>query len=137
MASHRMLVLTNPAADREDEFNDWYDKVHIPDTLQTDGFVAVTRYKLATVQPATSRLEAAEGAGAEPVPRQHYLAVWELEGDLRQVFANIGRELASGRLAMSDVVTDVRAWVFTPIGPTTRASELLPRSDPDPSSVRP
>jgi hypothetical protein len=124
-----MLVFTNPVEGREEEFNDWYDNVHIPDTLRTEGFVAVTRYELAGVQPATRRLDAAEKNGGETTPSQRYLAVWELEGDLKQVFANVGRELASGRLRMSDVVTDVRAWVFTAIRPTALASQIPPRQD--------
>jgi hypothetical protein len=122
-----MLVFTNPVEGREEEFNDWYDNVHIPDTLRTDGFVAVTRYELAGVQPATHRLDAAERNGGETVPSQRYLAVWELEGDLKQVFANVGRELASGRLTMSNVVTDIRACVFTAIRPTAVADQIPPR----------
>jgi hypothetical protein len=124
-----MLVFTNPAEGREQEFDDWYDNVHIPETLRTEGFVAVTRYALSDVQAATRRLDAAEKDVNEATPPQRYLAVWELEGDLRHAFAAVGRELASGRLAMSDVVTDIRAWVFTAIRPTVRAAELPPLDD--------
>jgi hypothetical protein len=57
---------TSPVAGREDEFNHWYDDVHMPEVLATPGFVAGQRYALA-------------GPGAEDRPR--YLAVYEIETD--------------------------------------------------------
>jgi hypothetical protein len=36
----------NDAA-RADEFNRWYDEVHVPDVLAANGVVAAQRYKLA------------------------------------------------------------------------------------------
>lgn len=30
---------------REQEFNEWYDKVHVPDVLEIPGIVRVTRYE--------------------------------------------------------------------------------------------
>jgi hypothetical protein len=49
-ARHFVLLSTNPVDGREQEFNDWYDNVHIPDCLGTSGFVAGTRYKLSDRQ---------------------------------------------------------------------------------------
>ena len=48
---------------REDEFNDWYENIHIPDIMETECYVRATRYELA---------EPAEGKGK-------YLAVYEIE----------------------------------------------------------
>jgi hypothetical protein len=31
---------------REDEFNAWYDEIHLPDVLDTPGFVSATRYRI-------------------------------------------------------------------------------------------
>ena len=55
---------TDPA--REQEFNDWYNDVHLPDILETPHFVAATRYELAG--------EPREGQGK-------YLAVYEIDND--------------------------------------------------------
>ena len=33
-------------ASKEKEFNDWYDNVHLPDVLDTPGFMAATRYEI-------------------------------------------------------------------------------------------
>jgi hypothetical protein len=50
---------------REDEFNDWYDNIHLPDILETPGFVSAVRYE--NTSPA-------EGQGK-------FLAMYEIETD--------------------------------------------------------
>ena len=41
------LVETNCGdASREQEFNDWYTNTHLPDVLETPGFMAATRYEM-------------------------------------------------------------------------------------------
>jgi hypothetical protein len=45
MAEFQMIVLTNPIAGRADEFNTWYDEIHlrdvtaVPGSPARDGFV--------------------------------------------------------------------------------------------------
>ena len=66
MAKFLMLVETNcndPA--REAEFNDWYDNIHIPDTLEAPGFIKATRYE---------NLKPSEGKGK-------FLALYDIEAD--------------------------------------------------------
>jgi hypothetical protein len=121
VSTHHLLVFTNPVEGKEEGFHDWYDNVHVPDCLRTDGFVAVRRYEVAGEQADTSRLNGAQDTSR---PSQRYLAAWELEGDLNEIFRNVGREIKSGRLRMSDVFTDVQAFVFTPIGPRVEATEI-------------
>jgi hypothetical protein len=67
MAKATVLVFTNCADPaRENEFNDWYDNTHVPDVLETPGFVSCTRYELA----------------GDPGPGQaKFLAVYEVESD--------------------------------------------------------
>ena len=50
---------------REEEFNDWYDNIHLPDVLETPGFVAATRYVIREPQD----------------DRGKYVAVYEIETD--------------------------------------------------------
>ena len=40
------VVFSNPVAGKEDEFNEWYDKVHIPELLTVPGMLSATRYAL-------------------------------------------------------------------------------------------
>ena len=62
-----VLVFTDcrdPA--REKEFNEWYDNTHVPDVLETPGFVGCTRYELM----------------GNPGPGQgKYLAIYDVESD--------------------------------------------------------
>jgi hypothetical protein len=67
MTTHQLLVFSNPAEGREDDYNQWYDTVHLGEVLQIPGFTAAQRY----------RVDLAPGS---PVS-QRYLAVYEVEAD--------------------------------------------------------
>lgn len=45
MAKFKMLILSNPVADRDDEFNRWYDDVHLGDVFKVPGVVGAERYR--------------------------------------------------------------------------------------------
>ncbi|MFC1953408.1 DUF4286 family protein [Chloroflexota bacterium] len=46
MAKWLLVVETNCTDEaREAEFNEWYDKIHIPDILEASGFIKATRYE--------------------------------------------------------------------------------------------
>jgi hypothetical protein len=69
MAKGIMVVQSSPvSADREDEFNDWYDNIHVPEICAVPGFVSARRFKV----PGTG-----EGDGGLP----EYLAIYEIEAD--------------------------------------------------------
>jgi hypothetical protein len=40
MGKYTFVVMTNPTAGKEDEFNEWYNKQHIPDVLNVPGLVS-------------------------------------------------------------------------------------------------
>lgn len=69
MAKHVFLAFSNPTDGREDDYNTWQDGEHVPHGLNNPGFVAATRYKLATAQFGP-------GEG-----RSQYLTIWEIESD--------------------------------------------------------
>jgi len=75
MAKAILAVFSNPtSAEQEDEYNSWYDDVHIKELLEIPGIVSAKRYKL-----------------AGPVPADHrYLAIYEVEGDLGVVMGSLG-----------------------------------------------
>lgn len=54
-AGEVLIGLINPVPGREDEFNDWYSTVHIPELLQLPGFVTAQRYEIADDAPAPYR----------------------------------------------------------------------------------
>ena len=85
MAKGIMLVESRPSSpDREQEYNTWYDHVHIPELLAIDGIVAARR------------LRPVDGQGP-------YVAIYELEGDdLQAILDNMIAN--AGQLHMSDAL---------------------------------
>ncbi len=89
---------------REKELNDWYDSIHLPDILETPGFVRAARYE---------NTNSAEGQGK-------FLAMYEIETDdlaeTMAVFAeNVNSKAAQGR--MSDLVIAVGGGLYRQITP--------------------
>jgi hypothetical protein len=44
------MVKSNPLAEHEDAFNDWYNTIHLPEVLKIGGFISAKRFKLAPTQ---------------------------------------------------------------------------------------
>jgi hypothetical protein len=66
VTAYIQTVVTSPVPGREDEFNRWYDDVHLPEVLAVPGFVAGQRYALT-------------GLGAPD--QRRYLCVYEIKTD--------------------------------------------------------
>jgi hypothetical protein len=88
-----MFVQSSPsAADREDDYNDWYTNTHLADVLQIPGITAARRFKASDVAPP--------GEGAH-----QYCAVYEVEADdLGSIMEELGTRFADGRMKMSDAM---------------------------------
>ncbi len=92
---------------REDEFNDWYNNIHLPDILETPGFVRAVRYE--NTNPA-------EGQG-------RFLAMYEIEtDDLARTLAEfdeiVNKRAKQGR--MSDLVIAVGGGLYRQVGAPTK-----------------
>ena len=89
-----MFVPSQPASpDRDDEYNIWYSKTHIPEVCEVPGVVAARRYKIA--DPA----QAVPGTST-------YIALYELDADdFTKVFEEIAARATDGRIQMSDVLS--------------------------------
>lgn len=61
----------------EDEFNDWYNNVHVPDMLETPGMISATRWE--NVFPKGNN-------------RRRYMAMYEIETDDIEKFDKMLRE---------------------------------------------
>ena len=108
MAKWLLMVETecNDAA-RESEFNEWYNKIHLPDVLETPGFIGATRYE---------RPEPLEG-------KPKFLATYEIETDdlnatMKALRNNLAQKKTEGRY--SELVVIVSQGVY-------RQIESLPR----------
>jgi NAD(P)-dependent dehydrogenase (short-subunit alcohol dehydrogenase family) len=103
MDTHLMLVFSNPTEGKETEFNTWYEGTHIPEMLGTPGVVAARRYEMSPPE-------------GMPAPPQKYLAVYELDGDLAEVFAAINERGQSGAISRGEATDreSVAMWVYAP-----------------------
>ncbi len=63
----KMLVYTNAREGRDEEFNRWYDEIHLPEVLALPAFSAAQRFRLADAQMF-------------PEQRFRYLAIYEYTG---------------------------------------------------------
>lgn len=104
------LVFSNPVAGKEDEFNEWYDNVHLPEVLATPGMRSAQRFALLETD-ITHHSEL-------PKPAHGYLLVYELEGDVDAVMSKIQDAAMSGAMRMSDALDleTVAMSFWRPIG---------------------
>ena len=108
MAKWLMIVGSNCAdATREAEFNEWYGKTHLPDVLETPGFVRATRYE---------NTETAEG-------QAKFLALYEIETDdfdsfMKAHSENITKKRAQGRF--SELLVVVSRGIYKQISSVSR-----------------
>lgn len=109
MAIHTFISLLNAKAGRDDEFDKWYSRQHIPDVLKIPGFVTAKRFRVSDAQLAGM------------TPPWKYLVIYEIEGDSP---ASSLQELAhrtSGDMIISDALAaDVAAWTYSPTEVHTR-----------------
>ena len=67
MAKFKMIALTQPVEGREDEYNHWYQNIHLPEICALPGLVGAQRYKLAAPL---------QGFDGRP-----FLAIYDIETD--------------------------------------------------------
>ena len=99
MAKWLYIVETNCTdATREVEVHEWYNKIHIPDILETPGFIRATRYE--NIDPAAGKGE--------------FLSIYEIETDdidtvMKTHRENMDKKRAEGRLGGRPLVQLSRA----------------------------
>jgi hypothetical protein len=87
MAKGVLAVQTAPAAGRDDDYNDWYNDVHLVEILKLSGFTSARRFR---------KLQ------GEGLP---YLAIYEVEADdLESAQASLGKAVAAGEVTISDAL---------------------------------
>jgi hypothetical protein len=115
---HLLVVLSNPAAGREDEYNAWYDTYHLPEALQLiAGRVAGRRY----------RLNESQRPGQDAPWR--YLTLYELRGDDVAALQLADEQIRqSGRLTAGDgaMAPGSAVWLYTAISAPIVREEPLP-----------
>lgn len=101
---HLLVVLTEPVEGREEEYNDYYEHLHLDEVLATTPLVSAQRFRLTDEQGLKC-----------PLP---YLAIYEVEADdptslLPALNATRPQRVQSDALNRRTA----GAWVFSEIGP--------------------
>ena len=96
------VVFSNPADGREDEYNRWYDEVHLGEVLAIPGFTAARRFRVAHT--------------GSYMPKYRYLAIYEINADdPAPVLADLMERAAGGKLQMSEALGDVQTVLYEQI----------------------
>ncbi|PXW24482.1 UNVERIFIED_CONTAM: hypothetical protein DES50_12610 [Williamsia faeni] len=110
------IVYSNPLEGRDDEFNEWYDNVHIPELLAIPGMLSAQRYTLRDTE-----IYRAPGGS---VPDQRYAIIYEMEGEVEVIMTKIREAVASGQIHMHESL-DMNSWklaFWTPRGQKAEAN---------------
>jgi len=116
MAKYTFVVLSNPTTPgQEAEYNEWYNKIHIPDVLNVPGFVAAQRFTLADAQL---------GDG----PHAHrYLALYEIDtDDAKGALKELQKRVGTADMMISDGIDmkGVSAGLFKPVAERVLAKDV-------------
>ena len=99
MADYQLIVLSNARDGRDEEFNQWYDHVHLKDVLMVDGIVGARRFKL---------------SGHD---QWGYLAVYDVEcDDPQRVVQELLSRAGTDRMPLSDAF-DLDHYIMTVASP--------------------
>jgi hypothetical protein len=98
---YTLIVYTSPADGREEEYNAWYDDVHLPEFSALPGVISGRRFKVASAV-----------ADAKPT----YAAVYELSTSPDEVMAAMNVGIKDGTMHMSDAI-DVASVNMTALQP--------------------
>jgi hypothetical protein len=83
----KLIVLNNPVPGAEDAFRTWVDEVHLPQLRDIPGVASATRYE--PEWPAEGHEYAS-------------MTVYDLDGDVQAVLAEMGRRRKEGLTTPSD-----------------------------------
>jgi hypothetical protein len=110
MPKYKLVVMTKPVEGREQDYNDWYQNLHLRDLLAIDGFKSAQRF----------RLKQAVVPNPPPLP---YLAVYEIEtNDIDATIKELIARATTGRIAVSDALSnETFCAAYEEFGPIVKA----------------
>ena len=110
MPRYKLVVMTKPVEGREQEYNDWYQNVHLDDLVAIDGVKSAQRF----------RLNQAVSCDRAPLP---YLAIYDVEtNDIDGVIKELNVRPQTGRMVITSALsTEIFAVVYEELGPAVTA----------------
>lgn len=113
MAKFSWLVMTNCEVDRDDEFNRWYDEVHIPDLLLIPGVVGARRSILSDIQLSNKIDQDLATSAADTSIGYLYLAIYEIESeDPSAVLEQVKIRSGTDAMKISPFLVGARAILY-------------------------
>jgi hypothetical protein len=105
-AAHLSIAFSAPTPGREEEFNEWYDEIHLAEALALPGHVGAHRYRLSEDQLP----------GMAPSSYE-YLTIYELDRPPAEPLAALASELESGTIALPDSIDaeSLRSWAYSAV----------------------
>lgn len=95
MNEYVLVVYSNPAPGREDEYNDWYNNQHLRDVLAQPGYVSARRFKLTEF-----KLDE-----AMPDPSHQYVAFYNMVTDNpEQALNEMKARVEAGVIGLTDAM---------------------------------
>lgn len=104
---HIFIALTNPVPGKEDEFNDFYDRVHVPDVLGAPGWFAAQRYVLSSEQRS------------DQSPPYKYMVIYEIARPDGEVLPALQERADLGPESRPDPPLweeDNQVWLYKKVG---------------------
>lgn len=98
---YTMIIYTSPVDGREDDYNAWYDGVHLAEFGALPGVISARRFEV---------------VAADPDARPVYAAMYETSTDPGQVLAAMNQAVKNGTMHMSDAI-DQSSVVVTTLKP--------------------
>jgi hypothetical protein len=121
MTRHILLVSTNAKEGRDEEFNRWYNSVHIPEVLGVEGVVAAQRFE--AVEVVLGLVE------------HRYLAIYEIEAeDAEAALTALLQAMPDMVMTEAFSLRDSAAFLCSPMGPKAFA-QTAPVTDGGQSST--
>jgi len=110
MDGGRMVVFSSCTAGSDEEFNRWYDDIHVPEVLSVGPIVACQRFRV---------------ADAQAMPQTHrYLAIYEFVGSAQKAVDS----LMGTTMQMSDTLADPWMSIVEPIGARVQKAKARTRA---------
>jgi hypothetical protein len=90
-----VLITSVDVADRAvEEFNRWYDEVHLPEVLACPGFISAARFECTDGQPRFLAIYELESEGALATPEMQRVRGWgEMFPHVRNFHERIYRQI--------------------------------------------
>jgi len=97
-----LVVLSNPVDGREDEYNEWYDNIHLQEVVALNGFSSGQRFKM---------------PGNAPLPSDHrYMALYEIDGDPAEAVNELLSSVSKLNMSSALDTQSAKMMVFEAMG---------------------